>query len=154
MRPHGARSLTGFVSIEIELGYVNYCYHVFEAFCRCGYRSPCLQWHCLQCHPAYSDFFGMSRLIGLLLNYLCLQWQSGYSDTFLMSQGCHCKQGPLYSEYREYKRAKLLHCHNLSNTTFKALCLYLRWQSQQSTNTALARIRQHMTLSSRSFTCN
>ena len=40
-----------------------------------------LQWHCLQWHPAYSDTFGMSQMIGLLLNYLWLQWQSGYSDT-------------------------------------------------------------------------
>ena len=62
-----------------------------------GYhRSPRLQWHCLQWHPAYSDTFCMSQMIGLLLNFLCLQWQSGYSDTFSMSRGCHCKRGDLY----------------------------------------------------------
>ena len=60
------------------------------------YRSPRLQWHCLQWHPSYSDTFGMSQMIGLLLNYLWLQWQSGYSDTFPMSRGCHCKRGRLY----------------------------------------------------------
>ena len=60
------------------------------------YRSPRLQWHCLQWHPAYSDTFGMSQMIGLLLSYLWLQWQSGYSGTCPMSPGCHCKRGPLY----------------------------------------------------------
>ena len=59
------------------------------------YRSPRLQWHWLQWHPAFSDTFGMSQMIGLLLNIFCLQWQSGYSDTFPMSRGCHCKRGDL-----------------------------------------------------------
>ena len=60
------------------------------------YRIPRLQWHCLLWHPVYSDTFGMSQMIGLLLNFLWLQWQSGYSDTFPMSRGCHYKRGPLY----------------------------------------------------------
>ena len=50
------------------------------------YRSPRLQWHWLQWHPAFSDTFGMPQMIGLLLNIFCLQWQSGYNDTFPMSR--------------------------------------------------------------------
>ena len=61
------------------------------------YRSPRLQWHCLQWHPAYSDTFGMSQS-GLLLNYHWLQWQLltvtlAYCDTSPVSRGCHCKRG-------------------------------------------------------------
>ena len=82
--------------------YINEEYHYFDrlydrVITKVSYRSPRLQWHCLQWHPAYSDTFGMSRMIGLLVNFLCLQWQSGYSDTFPMSRGCHCKRGDLYN---------------------------------------------------------
>ena len=81
------------------------------------YRSPRLQWHCLQWHPltprlqwhfwhvpidwfvtklplwlqwqsGYSDTFGMSQLIGLLLNYL-----SGYSDNLVTVTLFPCPEG-------------------------------------------------------------
>ena len=78
-------------------GSVYYCFHIMGGVDQLirQYRSPRLQWHCLQWHPANSDTFGMSQMIGLVLHSLWLQWQSGYSDTFPTSRGCHCKRGKL-----------------------------------------------------------
>ena len=41
----------------------------------CLYRLSRLQWHRLEWQTAYSDTFGISPMICLLLNYICLQWQ-------------------------------------------------------------------------------
>ena len=87
---------------------------------RSKYRSPRLQWHYLQWHPAYSDTFCISQMIDSLLNYLWLQWQSVYSDTFSMSRGCHCKRGPLYNLFRRLWWDKWYN-HSMSPERFRII---------------------------------
>ena len=89
------------------------------------YRSPRLQWHCLQWHPAFSDTFGMSRMIGLIVNYICLQWQSGYSDTFPLSRGCHCKRGDLYRLQTYWLAVTSQYVTLVTVTQYKAV--WLQW---------------------------